>query len=307
MRKTPARRRLDLPHAGLLGCYRNRRRFLHSSDEQEAPMSVHVTSWVLKHSEAKLGDRLVLLVLADHAKEDGSCAWPSVDTIASEARLSRRATQDCLRRLEAAGAITETGRSESGTHISTVNMRGGAESAPLGGVQMAHGGADSAPKEVLMKYQEAVSVGTSVTTDVVPKVPTATARAAPKLVRVNGRDLAFDTLASVTNIDPSGPNGRTIAMALNGTRAAPGIREQFAAENRVLEAGPSEMFEQQLADAIQRRATAYRQRMRGALLTPTALAKWWTDLPNMNRGGGALDAARVAADELERIRGGAFA
>lgn len=78
-------------------------------------MSVHATSWVLKHSDERLANRLVLLVLADHAHEDGSKSFPSVATIAAEARLSRRAVQNCLRDLEENGSISTVGESHYGT------------------------------------------------------------------------------------------------------------------------------------------------------------------------------------------------
>lgn len=80
-------------------------------------MSIHVIGWVLKHSESRLGDRLVALVLADHAKEDGTWAWPSVETIADQAHLSERQARRCLRNLEELGEILETGTSSKGTHI----------------------------------------------------------------------------------------------------------------------------------------------------------------------------------------------
>ena len=85
-------------------------------------MSVHVISWVLKSSEATGGERLVLLSLADHARDDGSMAWPSVATIARDARLSRRAVQSALRRLEADGRIVKVGESKAGTNIYDVQM-----------------------------------------------------------------------------------------------------------------------------------------------------------------------------------------
>lgn len=93
-------------------------------------------SWVLRHSEAKLGARLVLLVLADHASDDGTGAWPSVGTIAREARMSESQTRDCLRRLEGDGAIKANGKSSRGTVIYDVLMVGGPESG---------GGRSSAP------------------------------------------------------------------------------------------------------------------------------------------------------------------
>ena len=105
-------------------------------------MSVHVLSWVLRESEAKLGDRLVLLVLADHAKEDGTSAWPSVDTISVQSRLTRRQVQRCLRNLEEAGRIKQTGKSRAGTSIYTVlgYPHRGDNMTPPGGTSTTSGG-----------------------------------------------------------------------------------------------------------------------------------------------------------------------
>jgi len=93
-------------------------------------VSVHVVSWVLRSSPERLGRRLVLLVLADHAKEDGTAAWPSVETIAEQARLSERQARRALRELELAGAIEQTGRSSKGTNVYTVKMTGGGQNDP---------------------------------------------------------------------------------------------------------------------------------------------------------------------------------
>jgi len=91
-------------------------------------VSVHALSWVFRHSDATLGRRLVLLVLADHASADGTGSYPSVATIAEEARLSTRAVQYALRQLEADGAIAKAGVAARGMTNWTVVM--GAESAP---------------------------------------------------------------------------------------------------------------------------------------------------------------------------------
>jgi hypothetical protein len=73
-------------------------------------MSVHVSSWVLRHSEESVpGRRLVLLVLADKAGDDGRNAYPSVATIARESRLSERGVRYALRELEASGRIRALG------------------------------------------------------------------------------------------------------------------------------------------------------------------------------------------------------
>ncbi len=62
-------------------------------------MSVQAISWVLENSQARLGDRCVLIAIANHADSRGNNAWPSVRTIAREARLSTRQVQHALKRL----------------------------------------------------------------------------------------------------------------------------------------------------------------------------------------------------------------
>jgi hypothetical protein len=93
-------------------------------------MSVHAISWVLKHSDATLGARLVLISLADHAHDDGSHAFPSVDTLVKETRMTRRAVQAALRKLEAAGDIVNTSTMKSGTReYAIAGVRRGEESS----------------------------------------------------------------------------------------------------------------------------------------------------------------------------------
>ena len=47
---------------------------------------------------------LVLLALADHARDDGVC-WPSIRTIAAKARVEERSAQRILRRLIEKGLV----------------------------------------------------------------------------------------------------------------------------------------------------------------------------------------------------------
>lgn len=80
-------------------------------------------SWVFRNSPVKQrGDLLVLLVLADHAQDDGSNAFPGVQTIAHHARLTRRGAQLALRRLEDDGHITAAGKGPKGTVSYRVHM-----------------------------------------------------------------------------------------------------------------------------------------------------------------------------------------
>ena len=102
-------------------------------------MSVHVTSWVLRHSPATLGDRLVLLVLADKADEDGTNAWPSVATIAAESRLSERQAQRCLRNLEQTGQVVRHGRHRNGNQRHGTYVYDVVMSVPKGDILSAKG------------------------------------------------------------------------------------------------------------------------------------------------------------------------
>jgi hypothetical protein len=97
-------------------------------------MSVRVLSWALRESpvESKT-DLLTLIVLSDHAHDDGDGAYPSVETISRLARLSPRGTQNALRNLEGAGVIHATRRTGK-TTLYRVNMT----PAPSAGVQTVH-------------------------------------------------------------------------------------------------------------------------------------------------------------------------
>lgn len=61
---------------------------------------INVSTLVWQHSEAKGGALLVLLALADHAHEDGGGCYPSVAMIMKKTRLTERAVQYNLRKLE---------------------------------------------------------------------------------------------------------------------------------------------------------------------------------------------------------------
>lgn len=109
-------------------------------------------SWVMRHSEATLGARLVLLALADCAHDDGREAYPSVDRLAQMARLSRRATQSALRKLEEDGAIVRDGVGRNGTSCWRVVMGGVQNPHPgepdgTGGRSSRHEGGEAASPE----------------------------------------------------------------------------------------------------------------------------------------------------------------
>jgi hypothetical protein len=68
-------------------------------------MSVVASAAVWKNSRAKGNQLLVMLALADFARDDGHC-WPSIDTVSKYARIGRRATQRAIRTLVEAGELS---------------------------------------------------------------------------------------------------------------------------------------------------------------------------------------------------------
>jgi len=68
-------------------------------------MSQRAQSLVWERSRAKGSQLLVLLAIADYARNDGRDAWPSAQTLAKRARLTDRATLLILHALEQMGEI----------------------------------------------------------------------------------------------------------------------------------------------------------------------------------------------------------
>jgi hypothetical protein len=202
-------------------------------------MSVHVLSWVLRHSNASMGDRLVLLVLADKAEHDGTNAWPSVATIARESRLTDRQVQRCLRSLEASGAIVRDGRHRKpgqnyGTHVYSVVMKGD-NMSPLNGSK---GDISDIPRVSQMSPDPSLKQ---------PSVkPAATPRA---------RNPVWDALSEIWG-EPT-------------TRSAQTLRGKLVASLTAAGATPEE---------IHRRAKTWPQHFDSATLTPAALEKHWDAL-----------------------------
>lgn len=72
-------------------------------------MSIQAVAWVLEHSESKLGDRCVIISIANHTDKYGRFARPSVRTIAEESNMHERNVQRCLQSLEEMGEIEVVG------------------------------------------------------------------------------------------------------------------------------------------------------------------------------------------------------
>lgn len=75
-------------------------------------MSIQAVSYVLGDKDragppVRGAELLVLIALANHAGDDGEC-WPSVTTLAREARLTEKHVRQCIRVLIAVGEIERT-------------------------------------------------------------------------------------------------------------------------------------------------------------------------------------------------------
>lgn len=87
-------------------------------------MSVEAIAWVLNHAPVSSPvSKLVLVALANHARPDGSAAFPSVGTICRYTCLSERSVRQHLDSLEAKGVIERCDPSIVAAHIKRSDRR----------------------------------------------------------------------------------------------------------------------------------------------------------------------------------------
>lgn len=246
--------------------------------------------WVL---DAPISDRAKVLyaMLSRYADDKGS-AFPGRKRLAERLGVTLPTLDKAMRELIEIDALevvprfrADGGQTSNGylIHFSRGSEapEGGREESPLSPIEREPEGTRDArtPSGVLARQDE--------------NVP-------PPLTLVNGRNLAWDRLAGICNIDPASPRQGELATALNGRRGREGIRAMFWLEvlrwkgsslrPSVIGRNP-ETFEYALAAAIERKAALYAGRMPpDSIVTPTALAKWWLDLERMEDSGGGLSA-----------------
>jgi hypothetical protein len=68
-------------------------------------MSVQATSWVIENSIHKGSALLLLMMIANHAHADGTNAFPSIETLAKECRMSTRQISRLVDALEGSGEL----------------------------------------------------------------------------------------------------------------------------------------------------------------------------------------------------------
>lgn len=76
-------------------------------------MSIRAINWAIEQP-VKSSGKLVLIVLANRANDDGRC-WPSNASLCADTGLSERCVRDALHQLRAAGAIESIDRAGSST------------------------------------------------------------------------------------------------------------------------------------------------------------------------------------------------
>lgn len=103
-------------------------------------MSVRVMTWVFEHSKSTGNDRLVLLAIADRANDEGTDAWPSIETLAGKTRASESTVKRSIRRLVELGELdvieVGTGRRSSRYRVA---VEGGQIDTPSEGGQFDRG------------------------------------------------------------------------------------------------------------------------------------------------------------------------
>jgi hypothetical protein len=85
-------------------------------------MSLEASKLVWQYSKARLGARLVLLAIADHADANKS-AYPSVATLMRETTMSERAVHDAIQVLRKLGELSiRANEGPRGVNIYTINI-----------------------------------------------------------------------------------------------------------------------------------------------------------------------------------------
>lgn len=280
-------------------------------------------------SAATLGSRLILLALADAAHDDG-ITWTPQDTIAKKAKLSQAHVRECLRGLEESGEL-QTRKAQRGRkriNVYRVTLYGIAEAdyerlpftlkepftataeipRPSFGDDRGSDGPTTAG--MAPHSRERGTTGEPKGKRQGANAPNAREKP-PPIFKVEERYLGFDTLRATCSISEGDRNREDeVGIALAGGRGIKtGIRQLAWSEivaahfdgdfEAALEAVAEEpvRFERALVALIERRAQMYATAMRGAMLTPFALAKWWLSLETLPResGGG------LTPEQMERF------
>jgi hypothetical protein len=86
-------------------------------------VSLKVSELVWEHSSHKGSEKLVHLAIARYCSDDGTGAWPSLQTLADDTGLTSRSVQTCLQALNASGElITRADRGPRGCNLYAIPL-----------------------------------------------------------------------------------------------------------------------------------------------------------------------------------------
>jgi hypothetical protein len=230
-------------------------------------MSVEALTWVLTHSEATLGARLVLIAIANHANNAGEHSWQSVETLSRSARLSERQTRYALRKLEELGEIEKVGRTRHGTHVYRLPK--------MAQQVLSDRGADSAGADIA-PGQSATGGGQSTTRTHEETAPDSSREPSREPSRGRGkprrreRNLAHDALARATGKNPKALTPR------EAEKLGVALADIVAGERERL--GVAEISPEELARTIQRASVRFRRLHPTWECTPFSLSDHWSEL-----------------------------
>ena len=268
-------------------------------------MSFDAMAWALRQTLDSGTDKFVLVALADHHNQKTGQCNPSIARLAEETCFSEVTVRRSLGRLVDRRLVERVrNRNADGSLAGYEYIL----TAYLADLSDQH---QRSERSVGLPIREsAQEPGTSRPE---PGGVTSLRSVTPSRVLIDGRDLPFDALSEECAVGERSPRAKEVAVALAGSRGSPGIREQAWRQvvelADVVEPPDAETFERMLAAEIRRRAVTYRQKMPGATLSPTALAKWWTDLPSLppartgRAQGSSREGAIVAEAAIRRARG----
>lgn len=255
--------------------------------DERGPGTTHfavIPEWVLHQS--KPNAVMVYALLDRHSDKESEC-FPSLGRLAQQMDVSDQTVRRAVRDLEKIGAVErfEREREDGGRTSNGYRLT---RDPPLASgipprIKADRGGrikADRGKKNQSQKEEEQdfASLSPSGSSEIV-----VAESKAPKLVKIDGQNLGFNALCEVCKIDSKGNQAKRVVAALNGSRAITvGIRDlvwrELIAVNPSAAEMETEAFERYLANRIREQAVQYQSAMKGAFLTPTALATWWTDL-----------------------------
>lgn len=222
-------------------------------------------NWVFEHSDATGNDRLVLLALADEADDEGKDAYPSVQRVATKARVPKPTVLRCLKRLEEAGrlrVIRPETRGRGRFNRYELVLENGREVTPFPGStednEMTQGTVQKGPqRSTPVANPNLTHRPIDPETLLPPSAPPPSEPVAPRPPRKRTvNDDVWDALVEVCGWTPRTPTEKS--------RLGKVVRALVSVEAT--------------GEEVRRRAREYRRRWRGVDLTPEALEKHWSTM-----------------------------